>query len=333
MAVVMHHRGSLHWLVAIAGCASASARPTDATARNTAAPDTKSEPHSPLDDALNVEVLALGAPPREKLRYQFPQGRSERLIIQLSLSSLLESPSTTLALDGVVLDLALILGSSYEVSEGLWACPLRLEVLRLSTPPTFDEQQRAALMTEVAPLSLVTGVFEFDAQGLMHEAVLTVPPEVGPRLLAVIGNVRTSLVSAPFPVEPVGVGARWRVRRTLDVGPMEVTQLVTYTLVQRMGSSLRIGLTLQQSAHPQELFLDAEGTRLSVESYEVSSSGSSLVDLETIAPLAALRGNSELHATLHRGGKSAPISLHGDMFVNVASAGGIQTLLEEQQPP
>jgi hypothetical protein len=331
MAFVMHRRISVAWLLAMPGCASSKQGAAPTTPQQASA--TSKHASTAADDLLNVEVLDLGKEPREKLRYQFPQGRSERLVIQLGLSSLLESPEASLTLDGVVLELALTLGSSYATSEDLWACPLQLEVLGLTTPASFTEEQRAALMAEVAPLSLVSGVFEIDSQGRMHEAVLTVPPQVAPRLLAVIGNVRTSLISAPFPLEPVGIGARWQVRRLVDVGPMEVTQVVTYKLVAREGSSLRIALSVEQSAHPQELFLDADGTRLTVEAYEVKSAGSSLVDLEAIAPLAALRGNSELRATLHHGAESAPIALHGAMFVNVASSRGIETLLEEQQPP
>ena len=285
------------------------------------------------EDPSDVKLLDAGAEPRDRLRYHLPKGRPERLVIQLGLSSLLASPEASLKLDDVVLELALNIGATYEVSEDLWACPIRFEVLGLLTPETITDEQRTMLIEQIAPLSLVNGVFEIDAQGLMHDAVLTVPPEVPPRLLTVIGNVRTSLVTAPFPLEPVGVGARWQVQHAFDIGPMEVRQTVTYSLLERTGSTLRIGLTVRQSAHPQELFLDAEGTKLSLEAYEASSVGSSFVDLETIAPLGALRGSSELRATLHRGGRAEPISQSGAMFVNVASGGGVENLLERGKPP
>jgi hypothetical protein len=286
-----------------------------------------------LPDDGEVTLLDAGAEPRDHLRYQLPKGQAERLVIQLGLSSLLESPEASLKLDDVVLELALNIGSTYELEDDLWACPIRFEVAGLRTPEAISEEQRAMLIEQIAPLSLVSGVFEIDAQGLMHDAVLTVPPEVPPRLLAAIANVRTSLVTAPFPLERVGVGARWEVQHAFDIGPMEVRQVVNYTLLGRDGSALRIGLTVHQSAHPQELFLDGQGTKLSVQSYEVSSVGSSFVDLHAIAPLGALRGSSELRATLHRGGQDEAIALSGAMFVNVASGRGLEELVEHERAP
>ena len=93
MAFVMHRRISVAWLLAMPGCASSKQGAAPTTPQQASA--TSKHASTAADDLLNVEVLDLGKEPREKLRYQFPQGRSERLVIQLGLSSLLESSPET----------------------------------------------------------------------------------------------------------------------------------------------------------------------------------------------------------------------------------------------
>jgi hypothetical protein len=267
---------------------------------------------------FEVKVLDAGAEPRKPLRYQRVAGRSERLIIQLGLARFLETTQGA-DLSAAAVKVGLNVGAISPVEKDVWAYPITLELVGVETPASWTEDERAFVEKQLEPLSQVTGTFQVDTRGVTRRADLNVPSGLSPRLLALLGNVRTLLVSAPFPVDAVGVGARWQVERPVQVGPIKATQTTTYTLLERQESVLRIGVTIQQSATPQDVMLSKDGAdKLSLEAYQVSSVGSSVVNLEDITPHSELRGNSEMRAVLHRGGQApVAVAVGGELLVNV----------------
>ena len=80
---------------------------------------------------------------------------------------------------------------------------------------------------------------------------------------------------------------------------------------------LRLGVTLQQTAAPQEVAFE-EGTSFQVEAYEVSGTGSMLMSLDAITPLGELRGNTDLRGLLRHGQQSEPLRASGAVQVVIS---------------
>jgi hypothetical protein len=179
-------------------------------------------------------------------------------------------------------------------------------------------EAQAALATELAPITRTTAVFEIDDRGITRSAKVNVPPEASPRLLAMLGNLRTTLLAAALPQEAVGIGARWQAERIVHVGELKVPQTVTYTLLAREDDVLRIGISLRQSATPQEFVMGLDGSKLHVEAYEVNAVGSTIVDLHGFAPLSEIHAVSQMRATLTRGAEVEPVAVNGDLTILIA---------------
>lgn len=276
---------------------------------------------APLGVGLQTEVMEAGAEPREKLRYQRAPGLTENLVIEFGLASLLETRDGAAASEAPVLALGLTMGAVSRVSEEVWKYPFAFRVISVKMPEGADAAQADEVARAVAPLAAVTGEFEVDERGITRRANVVVPPELPPRLVTLLGNIRTSLVSVPLPEEPVGIGARWKVQRVHQVGRIETTQTVVYTLLERQDRVLRLGVTLQQTAAPQNVAFDKD-LIFAVEAYEVSGTGNMLMSLDAIIPLGELRGTSDLRGTLRHGTASEPLRASGAVQVVVAPVEG-----------
>ena len=269
---------------------------------------------------VNLEVVLqeAGTEPRQPLRYRGVVGQTQRVLLRLSLASFVESRYAFTGAQVPVVELVTQVGQSFTGTEaGTVGYPIRFESIRIDDADGVDEATRAALTSELAPIAKTSAVFEIDDRGITRKASVTVPPEASPRLLALLGNIRTTLLSAALPTEPVGIGARWEVERIMTVGQLKVPQKVTYSLLGREQDRLRIGITVHQSAKPQVLPLGDSGNTLNVESYEVSAVGTTLVDLHSFAPTGEVRGLSQMLATLHHGTADEQFSLNSDLLVQL----------------
>lgn len=290
-------------LASLAACAGRTPAPKDAPA------------------GINVDVKTLydGAEPREELRYHGAVGTLEHLLVRLSLATFVETRTASAAISSPVLELVMRVGDTYRgEGERTWGYPIRFEIIGITGAESLSEKAHEALSQELLPIAKAEGVFEIDDRGITRRADVTVPPGASPRLLAMLGNIRTTLLSAALPKEAVGRGARWEVDRLVKVGPVMVPQTVTYTLLDRAGDVLRLGVSLRQSADAQSVPLSSDGTTLELEAYEVSAVGSTIVNLAGFAPLSEVRGVSQMRGTLRRGAAIEPFAIDGDVIIQIA---------------
>jgi hypothetical protein len=269
---------------------------------------------------LNLEVVLLdpGAEPRAAIRYHGASGKSERMLLRMSLANFIETSAGAALAAAPVLDLVLHVGATYRgEAEGVWGYPLSMEMIGVNGAENLDEKAKAALAAELAPITQTRGVFEVDDRGITRNAEVSIPPGASARLLTMLGNVRTILLAAALPKEPVGVGARWEAERVIKVGKMVVPQTVTYTLLDREEDVLRLGVAVRQSAKPQEFPLGLDDSTFHLEAYEVSAVGSAIVDLHGLAPVSEMHALSQLRATVTRAGQVEPVAMSGDLTLQI----------------
>lgn len=266
-----------------------------------------------------VQLLDKGAAPLKQLRYHGASGRTQRLLLRISLANFVETRFAAVGGRAPLLDLVMQAGATYRgQEEGVWGYPVHFEMIGVQGADQLPEESQRALASELAPIARATGVFEIDDRGITRSAKVNVPPEASPRLLALLGNLRTTLLAAALPREDVGIGARWQAERIVHVGELKVPQTVTYTLLGREEDVLRIGISLRQSATPQEFTLGLDGSKLLIEAYEVNAVGSTVVDLHSFAPLSEVHAISQMRATLQRGGQVEPVAVNGDLTILIA---------------
>lgn len=89
---------------------------------------------------------------------------------------------------------------------------------------------------------------------------------------------------ASFPSEPVGVGARWTLEQSIN-SRTEILQTTVVTLRSRSGDILDLGVEVRQRPREAVWQLDDDAGVLTIDSYEVSGTGSLTVDLALPLPV------------------------------------------------
>lgn len=143
------------------------------------------------------------------------------------------------------------------------------------------------IATEGAPPELVANLSEgfrgmsaFRGQSTLTSLGVTEELELqfdteDPRLEQFLGSMKQSMrqLTIPFPAEPVGVGARWKTLQQI-VGLVTVYQLGSFELLQRAGSSVTLGMKLEQLTPKQAIALPGTPPEVTVDvSAEVAGSG------------------------------------------------------------
>jgi hypothetical protein len=131
------------------------------------------------------------------------------------------------------------------------------------------------------------GSYTIDLRGNAQTDGLIGPPHAPPRGPHVIDQIRLALnrTSLPLPENPVGKGARWKVRQVIEQGGIHIDQTSTFELTVARKSRVTVETTIEQTAPPQ-VFLPPGGPRREFELIllESQSIGKGTWDLKRLGP-------------------------------------------------
>lgn len=142
----------------------------------------------------------------------------------------------------------------------------------------------AAVDKVIRTIKGLTGTLRLSPQGMTLEAHLDMPPGIAPDIRAQLDQLSDSLskVSSPFPVEPVGIGARWDIQQKVKAGNgLELSQTTEMTLTKITGDVVELGVTTTQTA-PKQAITSPQlppGAKMHVVSWHGDGKGTSQVDL------------------------------------------------------
>lgn len=110
-------------------------------------------------------------------------------------------------------------------------------------------------------------------------------------------------LSSPVPVEPVGIGGKWKVIQNLTTNGLAMTQTSIHELKSRTATSIDVEISVSQEADPQEIKspLLGAGAKLMLESLETKGGGRSTIRLDSVMPAKAesqVKSKSEMTVTV-----------------------------------
>jgi hypothetical protein len=92
-----------------------------------------------------------------------------------------------------------------------------------------------------------------DAQGRIRRGEFRGMEDVPPTLSTMLGNIRSALLTVPFPDQPLGPRARWEVESKVQFCGVWVDQVVTYHIEKMDEEHLQLQITARQTASPQAI--------------------------------------------------------------------------------
>jgi hypothetical protein len=240
-------------------------------------------------------VLDAGQEPREPLRYKVAHGTTTTATMDFGIASLATSRAGSELAVTPGVRLHIVSGPTFEGKRGSTRFDVRIVKAEALVPEGIDPAVALDLNKSASVLNNVGGWVEVDDRGIIQRTELNQAgkrADVPVRLLVMIINARTSLSRVILPAEPVGIGARWEARKDLILYGFEVSQVDTYTLLEKVGDDLKINVQIQQTALPQTITFEEEGVELEVESFKMNATGEVMANLNALETNAAASGDS-----------------------------------------
>jgi len=137
---------------------------------------------------------------------------------------------------------------------GGFAC--RFEIAGASIVDYGSDMERLAQvnreLTQQDPVGLA-GTLARSRSGHVRAIDFEIPPASTTILRHFLANLKQALqqLSVPFPGEPIGPGARWKVSLPVEISGLELTQAGTYELQRIEGDRLSVAITANLLAEPQ----------------------------------------------------------------------------------
>jgi len=271
----------------------------------------KKDAPQPPPPELSVTLVEAGLEPRHPLRYSVAPETVVQSVLEVrtSATSTEDVEDTFGVLPGLRLELHA--GPTLSLQDDVTRYVLRITRAFPVLPENTEIHHIEEVEAGVHALGGMRGRFDLSDRGIVLDS--DVPWSVGqerihPRVTIMLANVRSALATIPLPVEPVGMGASWEVRRTIRLWSARVTQVTRYALVDRADDRIRVKVTINQTAPAQIADLNPK-LEMHVREYTMQGEGHALVDLGLpVAVEADLEAHSVADIALVSPEETEPIS-------------------------
>jgi len=247
------------------------------------------DPGPPQRVLPGIRVVDPGMTPRAPLRYRVPPGHTELLFVEIAQAEVVRAEGKGEEAGMPPIQIEVKMGPAEPTPQGLVRHPVQITQVRISEmAEQMSPAQREQLEKTLAPLLEVQGWSEMDIQGRIRRGEFSGMEDVSPRLRTMLGNIRSALLTIPFPDEPLGPRARWEVERKLQFSGVWVDQVATYEIEKMDRDQLTLQITARQSAPTQTM---ASGR---LEAYQASMIGSAVVRLDKFTPTSEAEATAQM---------------------------------------
>lgn len=154
--------------------------------------------------------------------------------------------------------------------------------------PGADPAVVQATQAGLDPLNRVRGTQTVDPDGAVRNVNFDTSAITDPAIKSTVDATTSQIgtLAAPFPSEPVGVGARWTVTSTATLAGLKMTTTTRYTLRGRTGDRYELDQTQEAVAVPGPVLLPnlPAGAQASVTTFTIKSTGQISGDLTRHLP-------------------------------------------------
>jgi hypothetical protein len=247
------------------------------------------DPGPPQRVLPEIRVVDAGMTPRVPLRYRVAPGQTETLFLELVRGQSMQAAGQGAQSAIPPVQLEVKMGPAEPTPQGFIRHPIQVTQVRISQmAKKMSPAEREQMERTLAPLLQVQGWSEMDVQGRVRRGEFRGMEDVPPNLRTMLGNIRSALLTVPFPDQPLGARAQWEVERRLQFSGVWVDQVVTYRIDKMDKDELQLQITARQTAQPQAI---GNGR---LEAYQASIIGSALVRLSYFTAYSEAESTSQM---------------------------------------
>ncbi len=293
---------------------SGSEQATDKPSASAASKKTAPAVDGAEGPALSVRLIEPGAEPRKALRYQIAVGDVSESDMKMGMRMAMSIGGQTLpAATLPVTKSRLRWGPSENATPGENGgdirYPFELVDMQVTPTPGVPDDMAKAVQSELDGLKGTKGWSIVSPRGMTIDSNITVAPATSERTAQTIKQIHDGLRQMPavFPEQPVGVGARWSVTMLVD-GPIKMTQVATYTLVEHQGTTGSLRFEIKQTAKPQAMTAGVPnagpGVNARLTALDGGGEGTLKFDLKRLVPESKMETSTKMSVTVQAQGQT-----------------------------
>ena len=152
------------------------------------------------------------------------------------------------------------------------------------------------MRTKMRDLVGIKGTGLVTARGWTKRIDIDLPPDADPELQKIFDEMKKVLdnLCELLPEEPLGEGAKWRVNMSITTSQFYFDQEATYTLRERIGDTVKLSITVRQSAPRQRMKVnDPKAGSVTLESLTGHGSATGSYPLNSFVPTVQATINVE----------------------------------------
>jgi hypothetical protein len=304
------------------GVAALPEAQTDAQPSASDVQDVAAAGHGQLP-APRLELIAAGEGEKRELRYVVAAESKQQLRLLITMSTQLSqegSPKRPRAQPTIQLDLEV---NAKTADDG----NIRADFLFANaTIEGGDKQRSEGMQRQLRMLEGLKAWVEVDPHGMVQSSGLDVPELFRESAKEQIGFMERTLQSlvVPFPAEPVGKNAQWKVVSTVIHQGARVEQELSYQLESADGNTGRVKLAITQSASAQAFAMGGLKADAKVELVSLSSSGKGAAEFDLqqlLSPMSSIADMTIILEMSNKQGAHQRMQLDSSLRIDVGTAG------------
>jgi hypothetical protein len=274
-----------------------------------------------------VELLNAGAEPRQELRFRPTVNAKQTMTITTNMdvaNSISGQPMPSVKIPESVMKMEVLVNQVDANGDIHFQFSFTdADVVADSTvPPELLNAMRSAIKQVVG----LRGTSVSDNRGQIKSGSFVLPEGSDPMIRQLFEQMSNSLdqFSSPLPKEAIGIGAKWRVSSSLNLGLMKLTQTTNYELVALQDNVATLNVSVEQQANSQQLTPPGvpSGMTLTLKSLNSQGQGQMVMPLDEAMPIRStmsIRSKNEMNVRQAGSGEETPIKTNLTMQMSLES--------------
>lgn len=248
-----------------------------------------------------VELLNAGTKPKQELRFKPTVNAKETATMTMSMDIAtfisgkpvpkINLPASVMTMEMVATKIDALGNIHYQFTYS----DADIVGDRTALPKVID-----AMRSQIKKIVGLSGSVIVDNRGQTKAHSLDLPEGLDKNTKEMIEQMSNSInqLSSPVPEQAVGIGAKWRVSSSPNIGGMKLAQVATYQLVSLQNNVATFSVNIKQHAAPQNLIQPGlpVGTTLTLKSFDSQGQGQVTMGLNQLTPIhstMSMRSNTE----------------------------------------
>lgn len=267
-----------------------------------------------------TKLIAPGAEPRRAVRYTIPATYKGSMTMKTSI----EMAGLPMAMPPIGMVMGVDVAVTSIAANG--DISTSMTFTKASVDASVDPTIAGAMQAGLGGIVGLKGTAVMTNRGVTKSVKLDLDSIKDPAMGQALSQMSQSLENmlAPFPEEPIGVGARWESRNALDANGMAMFQRSEYEVTAMTASAITVRVKIEQTAPQQAISnpaMPAE-VQMSLERMTGTGTATGTIPTNALVPTMNMDMSMLMSMIVNAAGQSLPISMEMKMKTSMAPGGG-----------